>query len=80
MRNDQPIEQPANLSTLTRRYTEEAVRFIQQNRKRPFFLYFAHTFPHVPLFASPAFKGKSRGGIFGDSVDETASSHPPATA
>src|SRR5437016_10671850 len=43
MRNDQVIEQPTDLSTLTRRYTEEALRFIQENKKKPFFLYFAHT-------------------------------------
>ena len=43
MRNDQPLEQPTDLSTLTKRYTEEAVRFIQQNKQKPFFLYFAHT-------------------------------------
>ncbi|HOC57969.1 MAG TPA: sulfatase [Verrucomicrobiota bacterium] len=70
MRNDQPIEQPADLSTLTRRYTEEAVRFIQQNRKRPFFLYFAHTYPHIPLFASKAFQKTSPRGLYGDVVEE----------
>src|SRR5690606_16189735 len=36
----------------------------------PFFLYLAHTFPHVPMFASPEFKGKSRAGIYGDAVEE----------
>lgn len=70
MRNDQPIEQPADLSTLTRRYTEEAVRFIQQNRKRPFFLYFAHTYPHIPLFASKPFQNTSPRGLYGDVVEE----------
>jgi arylsulfatase A len=70
MRNDQPIEQATDLSTLTRRYTEEAVRFIQQNKKKPFFLYFAHTYPHVPLFASKAFKQKSGRGLYGDVVEE----------
>ena len=70
IRNDQIIEQPTDLSTLTRRYTEEAVRFIKQNRKQPFFLYFAHTYPHVPLFASPAFKEKSARGLYGDVVEE----------
>lgn len=70
MRNDQPIEQPTDLSTLTRRYTEEAVRFIQQNRKKPFFLYFAHTYPHIPLFASKAFQKTSPRGLYGDVVEE----------
>ena len=70
MRNDQPIEQPTDLSTLTKRYTEEAVRFIQQNRKKPFFLYFAHTYPHVPLFASKQFQKTSPRGLYGDVVEE----------
>lgn len=70
MRNDQIIEQNTDLSTLTRRYTEEALRFIQQNKKKPFFLYFAHTYPHVPLFASKAFKEKSARGLYGDVVEE----------
>ena len=70
MRNGEIIEQPAKQTALTRRYTEEAVKFIESNKQKPFFLYMAHSFPHVPLFASPAFKGKSRAGIFGDAVEE----------
>ncbi|HNQ87495.1 MAG TPA: sulfatase [Verrucomicrobiota bacterium] len=68
--NGRIIERPANQTTLTRRYTEQALRFVTTNRHRPFFLYFAHTFPHVPLFASPAFQGRSRAGIYGDAVEE----------
>jgi arylsulfatase A-like enzyme len=64
------IEQPAEQTTLTKRYTEEAVKYITAHKTSPFFLYFAHTFPHVPLFASPDFKGKSRAGIYGDTVEE----------
>jgi arylsulfatase A-like enzyme len=70
LRDGKVVEIPADQTTLTRRYTEEAVRFITENKGQPFFLYFAHTFPHVPLFASPAFKGKSRAGIYGDAVEE----------
>jgi arylsulfatase A-like enzyme len=70
LRNGEVVEKPADQTTLTARYTAEAVRFIRENRARPFFLYFAHTFPHVPLFASPAFKGRSRAGIYGDTVEE----------
>src|SRR5215470_13051284 len=51
VQNDKIIEQPTDLSTLTRRYTEQALAFIKTNKQRPFFLYFAHTCPHVPLFA-----------------------------
>lgn len=68
--NEKLIEQPADQTQLTGRYTDEAVRFIHENRKRPFFLYFAHSFPHVPLFASKAFQGKSPRGLYGDVVEE----------
>jgi arylsulfatase A len=67
---DKVIEQPTDLSTLTRRYTEQATQFIHEHRKHPFFLYFAHTYPHVPLFASAKFKGTSRRGLYGDVVEE----------
>jgi len=56
--------------TLTRRYTEEAIRFVEENRDRPFFLYLAHTFPHVPHFADPEHEGESPGGIYGDVVED----------
>ncbi|MEN3944172.1 sulfatase [Prosthecobacter sp. SYSU 5D2] len=70
IRDGEIIEQPAVQTTLTKRYTEEAVKFITEKKDSPFFLFMAHSFPHVPLFASPAFKGKSRGGIYGDAVEE----------
>lgn len=70
LRDGKVVEQPADQTTLTKRYTEEAVRFISDHKERPFFLYFAHTFPHVPMFASPDFKGQSRAGIYGDAVEE----------
>jgi arylsulfatase A-like enzyme len=69
-RNEELVERPADQSTLTRRYTEEAQRFIRENRRGPFFLYLAHTFPHTPLFASGAFRGGSRRGLYGDVVAE----------
>lgn len=70
IRDGKVVERPAVQTSLTKRYTEEAVKFIRDKKGQPFFLYFAHTFPHVPLFASPPFKGKSRAGIFGDAVEE----------
>ena len=69
-RNEELLAQPADQTRLTRLYTEEAQRFIKQHKLRPFFLYFAHSFPHVPLFASDQFRGKSRRGIYGDVVEE----------
>ncbi|MCF7708453.1 MAG: sulfatase [Verrucomicrobia bacterium] len=70
VRNNEIIERPANQHTLTKRYTAEAVKFIKNNNDKPFFLYMAHTFPHIPLFASDKFDGKSMRGIFGDVVEE----------
>ncbi len=69
-RNVELVEQPADQTTLTRRYTQEAVKCIHDHRKGPFLLYLAHTFPHVPLFASGQFKGQSRRGLYGDVVEE----------
>ena len=58
-RDDQVIEDPVDQTTLTQRYTSEALRFIEQNRENPFFLYIPHSFPHVPLFVTEEFEGKS---------------------
>ena len=70
MRNEDEIERPANQYTLTRRYAEEAVTFIETHRHEPFFLYLPHTMPHMPLFRSEAFKGRSRAGVYGDVIEE----------
>lgn len=70
MRNDEVIEKPADQYTITKRYTEESLRFIEKNKDRPFFLYLAHNMPHVPLFASEDFKGISERGVYGDVVEE----------
>lgn len=69
-RDHELVAQPADQTQLTRRYTEEAQRFIRDHKRQPFFLYFAHTFPHVPLFASAPFRGTSRRGLYGDVVEE----------
>lgn len=70
LRGTEVIERPAEQSTLTKRYTEEAVAFIDEHRDGPFFLYLAHTMPHVPLFRSEGFAGKSRRGLYGDVIEE----------
>lgn len=70
MRDNEIIEFPADQTTLTKRYTEEAIKFITANKEKPFFLYLAHTMPHIPLFASPEFKGKSKAGLYGDTIEE----------
>ena len=70
MRGEKVVEHPANQATLTRRYTEEACRFIQANKGRPFFLYLPHTMPHLPLAASDRFRDQSRRGLYGDVIEE----------
>jgi arylsulfatase len=70
MRNGDVIEEPAKQDTLTRRYTEEAIGFIEKQKSKPFFLYLAHNMPHIPLHASDSFRGKSAGGLYGDVVQE----------
>ena len=57
-------------SQLTGEYGRRAVAFIERNRERPFFVYLAHTMPHVPIFASDRFRGRSRQGLYGDVVEE----------
>ncbi len=64
------IEQPADQNTITKRYTEKAVEFIQGHRDAPFFLYLAHSLPHIPLFCSPEYRGRSLGSLFGDVIEE----------
>jgi arylsulfatase A len=64
------IEQEADLATLTPRYTAKAVEFLEAAHNRPFFLYLPHTYPHIPLDASPKFKGKSAFGLYGDVIEE----------
>ena len=56
--------------TLTARYTDAAIDFIDRHREQPFFLYVAHTFPHVPHYPSREFAGASRGGVYGDVVED----------
>jgi uncharacterized sulfatase len=70
MRNGEVIERPVDHRTLTKRYTEEAVRFITANRDRPFFLYLAHSLPHIPLARADAFVGRSAAGMYGDVIEE----------
>jgi arylsulfatase A len=64
------IEEPATLETLTPRYTDQALRFIERSKGNPFFLYMPHTYPHIPLAASERFRGKSGAGAYGDAVEE----------
>ncbi len=70
MQDERVIERPVDHRTLTKRYTEQAVRFISENKNAPFFLYIAHSLPHIPLARSDEFVGHSAGGMYGDVIEE----------
>lgn len=66
----QTINTVEEMGELTKIYTKEAIHFIKENKENSFFLYLAHNMPHVPLGASKKFKGKSKGGFYGDVIEE----------
>ncbi len=68
--NEKEIERPTDQNTITRRCTEKAVEFIKAKKDEPFFLYLAHSLPHIPLFAHPEFIGHSKQGLYGDVIEE----------
>jgi arylsulfatase A-like enzyme len=70
MRNEEVDLRPATPEVLTELYTKEAINFITQNKDKPFFLYLAHTMPHIPLGVSEKFKGSSDRGLYGDVIQE----------
>jgi len=70
MRNTEIIERPAEQATITKRYTQEALSFMEENRENPFFIYLAHSMPHVPLYRSKDFENRSLRGIYGDVIEE----------
>ncbi len=68
--NKEVIEYPCDQATTTYRYFNKAMEFIGKNKHQPFFVYLTPSMPHVPLFVSPRFKGKSKRGLYGDAVEE----------
>lgn len=70
MEGDEVVEYPCEQSTTTRRYFDRTINFISENKDRPFFIYLVPNMPHVPLYPSLQFKGKSRRGAYGDVVEE----------
>lgn len=70
LRDEKVIEAEPDQRYITKRYTEEAVKFIEANKGGPFFLYLPHTMPHWPQYASEKFAGKSKNGKWGDTVEE----------
>ena len=70
MEDEEVVEAPVKQDTLTKRYTEQAIKFIKENKNNPFFIYLPHAMVHLPLYASKEFKGKSKNGIYGDATEE----------
>lgn len=70
MQNNLIVEYPCDQATTTQRYFEHAIDFVDKNKNKPFFIYLTPAMPHVPLFASEKFKGKSKRGLYGDVVEE----------
>ncbi len=70
MDGEDVVEYNPDQSRLTTMYTERSLQFIDKNKDRPFFLYVPHTMPHVPLYVSDKFRGKSEQGLYGDVIME----------
>jgi arylsulfatase A-like enzyme len=70
MKNEEIVDEKADFTTLTKKYTDEAINFMRTSSEKPFFIYLAHTMPHVIIDASEQFKGKSIRGLYGDVIEE----------
>lgn len=70
-RGTEIVEHPVEQTTLTTRYTEEAVEFIRAHAggEAPFFFYLAYNMPHLPIHPADQFRGKSRAGLYGDVIE-----------
>jgi arylsulfatase A len=68
--NEKVAQLAPDQTQLTTWYTEHAVKFIEKSKDKPFFLYLPHSMPHVPLFVSEKFKGKTERGLYGDVIEE----------
>ena len=70
MENNEIIERPADQTTITKRFSEKAIEYIRKYKDDKFFIYLAHSLPHIPLYASNDFLGKSKNGLYGDVIEE----------
>jgi arylsulfatase A-like enzyme len=68
--NDKALGVTRDMASLTRTYTDKGIEFLKKNKDKPFFLYLAHTMVHSVIDASPRFKGKSKGGLYDDTIEE----------
>ena len=70
MENFKIIERPADQTTITKRFSEKVIELVNQYKEDNFFIYLAHSLPHIPLYASDEFLGKSKRGLYGDVIEE----------
>jgi len=70
MENNEIVERPADQTTITKRFSEKVVEKISELKDDKFFIYLAHSLPHIPLYASEDFLGKSKNGLYGDVIEE----------
>ncbi|MEM9110266.1 MAG: sulfatase [Planctomycetota bacterium] len=70
MRDDEVLEWEPDQHVFTKNATEKAVKFIETNKDKPFFVYIPHAMPHIPIYASKEFEGKSKRGLYGDVIEE----------
>ena len=70
MENFKIIERPADQTTITKRFSEKVIELVNQYKEDNFFIYLAHSLPHIPLYASDDFLGKSKRGLYGDVIEE----------
>jgi arylsulfatase A-like enzyme/CubicO group peptidase (beta-lactamase class C family) len=68
--NNEVVGETDDMASLTELYTDRSIDFLRNNTDKPFFLYLAHTMVHSVIDASIGFKGKSKGGLYGDTVEE----------
>jgi len=68
--NNEIIERPVDQTTITKRFSDKAIEFIKKNKEDNFFIYLAHNLPHIPLYTSDDFLGKSKRGLYGDVIEE----------
>lgn len=68
--NDQRVGETSDMGSLTGLYTDKAIEYLKTNHERPMFVYLSHTMAHSVIGASPEFRGKSKGGLYGDMIEE----------
>jgi arylsulfatase A-like enzyme/CubicO group peptidase (beta-lactamase class C family) len=68
--NNKQVGETSDMGSLTKLYTDKAIEYLKANHTRPIFVYLSHTMAHSVIGASPDFRGKSKGGLYGDMIEE----------